>query len=172
MSIRVIDDCLSVSSFNAIAQTLTSNTFPWYYLNTKVGYGISEQDLHDQQFVHNFYNHFAPQSPHLALLDPIIDLLDPAALIRIKANLTTFTSEIIQFPMHVDIPIRSNNCMTAIYYVNTNNGYTIFETGERVDSVANRLVIFNTSLSHTGTTTTDTKNRCIINFNYYSESEC
>ena len=57
--------------------------------------------------------------------------------------------------------------MTAVFYVNTNNGYTIFESGEKVSSVENRMVIFDSNILHTGTTCTDERVRCVLNFNYY-----
>ena len=35
---------------------------------------------------------------------------------------------------------------TSIFYVNTNNGYTKFEDGSIVESVANRMLIFDSNL--------------------------
>ena len=66
--------------------------------------------------------------------------------------------------MHVDF----DNFLgkTAIFYVNSNNGYTVFENGLKVDSQENRLVVFNSDLLHAGTTCTDQKIRCVINFNF------
>ena len=56
--------------------------------------------------------------------------------------------------------------LTAIYYVNTNNGYTYFEDGQKVESVENRLVIMPSNLPHAGATCTDELRRVVINFNY------
>ena len=56
---------------------------------------------------------------------------------------------------------------TSIFYVNTNNGYTKFEDGTKVESVANRLVSFPANKKHTGTSCTDEKTRVVINFNYF-----
>ena len=58
---------------------------------------------------------------------------------------------------------------TSILYVNTNNGYTKFEDGTIVESVANRLVSFPSNMKHTGTSCTDEKTRVVINFNYFSK---
>ena len=58
---------------------------------------------------------------------------------------------------------------TAIYYLNTNNGFTKFENGDKVNSVANRIVIFDSNLKHTGTSCTDSYARLLINFNYFSK---
>ena len=56
---------------------------------------------------------------------------------------------------------------TSIFYVNTNNGYTEFEDGTKIESVANRMVTFPTNLKHRGTSCTDEKIRVVINFNYF-----
>ena len=51
--------------------------------------------------------------------------------------------------------------------MNTNNGYTKFENGTKVESVANRMLTFSANMKHTGTSCTDEKRRIVINFNYY-----
>ena len=55
---------------------------------------------------------------------------------------------------------------TSIFFINTNNGYTMFETGKKVPSVENRLVTFPNNLMHTGISQTDTKSRVTLNLNY------
>jgi len=55
---------------------------------------------------------------------------------------------------------------TSIFYVNTNNGCTVFEDGTEVKSVGNRLVTFPGNTLHTGRNCTDEKCRVLINFNY------
>ena len=50
--------------------------------------------------------------------------------------------------------------------MNTNNGYTEFEKGDIVESVENRMVIFDSNLKHQTVTCTDEKIRIVINFNY------
>ena len=51
--------------------------------------------------------------------------------------------------------------------MNTNNGYTKFEDGTKIESVANRMVSFPTNTQHKGTSCTDQKTRVVINFNYF-----
>ena len=85
-------------------------------------------------------------------------------IVKIKANLNNRTEKIIKHGYHTDNKL---DCKTAIYYVNTTNGPTKFETGEIVDCVENRIVIFDNRIRHTGTTCTDEKTRCVLNFNYY-----
>ena len=58
--------------------------------------------------------------------------------------------------------------MIGILYINTNNGYTLLETGDKIESVENRLLLFPCHIMHTGITQTDTKIRVVINFNFMS----
>jgi hypothetical protein len=166
MSIQVIDNCLNDIDFKTIQETLISQNFPWFFLPSKVGDLYGDQGLNDCQFTHMFYKNYSPNSKHIDLVDPILKVLNPSAIVKIKANLTTVSSNIIEFPLHTDVEHFDGT--TAIYYVNSNNGYTYFESGERVESVGNRLVIFDSTLKHAGTTSTDTKYRSLINFNYYN----
>jgi hypothetical protein len=51
-------------------------------------------------------------------------------------------------------------------YINDNNGYTEFDTGEKVKSVQNRVVIFKNGLLHQGVSCTDVAKRLVLNINY------
>ena len=69
--------------------------------------------------------------------------------------------------MSPDLDEAPDNAKTSLLYINTNNGYTEFETGEKVSSVANRLVTFPNNLYHTGTTNTcDEPFRCVVNIDW------
>jgi len=58
--------------------------------------------------------------------------------------------------------------MTAVYYLNDNNGYTLFEkNNKKVMSKENRIVIFDAQMRHTGTNTTNQKKRVVLNLNYF-----
>ena len=81
----------------------------------------------------------------------------------VKGTHDIFGAEIKKFELHTDV---SFDCRTAVYYINSNNGYTYFENGEKVESVANRLVAFPSQMKHGGTTCTDTQTRVVINLNY------
>ena len=116
---------------------------------------------------------------------PILDKINPISLWRIKANLLTKTSNIVENAYHHDIssfddenrktifPEKLKQLTTSIFYVNTNNGYTEFQDGRiamentKIKSVANRLVTFPASLKHRGTSCTDEKIRVVINFDYF-----
>ena len=55
---------------------------------------------------------------------------------------------------------------TAIFYINTNDGYTVFEDGTKINSVANRICIFPHWMKHSGTTCTNTNRRIALNLNF------
>ena len=91
-------------------------------------------------------------------------------LIRIKANLNPRLTEPFYSNFHTDIlglDVEDFIFTTAIFYINTNNGYTEFEDGTIVESVANRLVTFGSNIQHRGVTQTDEQTRILINFNYF-----
>ena len=91
-------------------------------------------------------------------------------LLRIKANLLPRCEKTKRHSFHKDLYPHFDipNRLTAIYYVNTNNGWTEFENGDKVPSVENRILIFDSSLPHTGTRATNASSRVVINFNYVS----
>ena len=128
----------------------------------------SNTNLNNLQLVHVFYDNHAPLGSSFEILYPILEELQPAALIRIKANLVMCRDSIIESNMHTDIIQGSTDdyMKTSIFYLNTCNGYTKFENGDEVESVANRLVTFPQHFRHCGTTCTDRPFRSVINFNY------
>ena len=100
-----------------------------------------------------------------------MELIQPVSLWRIKANLLTRTPNIVKNAFHVDMSYASEEKLkqwtTSIFYVNTNNGYTKFEDGTKVECVANRMVTFPANMKHGGTSCTDKRIRVVINFNYF-----
>ena len=57
--------------------------------------------------------------------------------------------------------------LTAIFYINSNDGYTEFEDGTIVNSIQNRILIFPGNLKHRGASPTDVKSRALLNINYF-----
>ena len=45
---------------------------------------------------------------------------------------------------------------------------TEFEDGARIESVANRFIMFSNDIEHRGVSQTDSKYRIVINFNWFS----
>jgi len=163
MDIQIIDDFLDKDSFENIKNTMLSENFPWFYVPRKTnGYDFNE----NFQFVHIFYIRHSINSNHSQILNPLIDKIDALALVKIKANLTVKTKEIIDYGYHTDY-ITDSKLYTAVYYINSNNGSTNFENGPSVKSKENRIVIFDSQLRHSGTSCTDERLRVLINLNFY-----
>ena len=89
-------------------------------------------------------------------------------MIKCKANLVMGTDRLVEHGMHIDVLDAEDRpyIKTSILYMNTCDGYTAFEDGTKVESVANRFVTFPNGLRHTGTSTTNASFRMVINFNY------
>jgi hypothetical protein len=164
----ILDDVLSYNDFIKIKEFVMGVEIDWHYMPYKVSPFTPVEDganLFDFQLVHLFYGQYSPLSEHINIIDPLIKVLEPSAILKIKANLVPATEKNILFGYHTDY--QNFNGKTAIFYINDNNGYTQFENGDRVDSVANRLIIFDPSMKHAGSSCTDQKGRFLINFNYY-----
>ena len=171
---KIINDFLDQKEFDTLQNIMMGETLPWFYWPNIV-------DFEDEvffQFVHTFYVYQSSSifvnHNYISILNCLLDKINPTMLYRIKANLLTKTSNIVEHTFHVDIGVLENfpeklkQLTTSIFYVNTNNGYTKFEDGTIVESVANRLVTFPANMEHTGTSCTDEKTRVVINFNYFT----
>ena len=162
-TVQLIDDFLDPAEAKRIRETLESNKFPWNYCPKIVSTQLDDQ----YQFTHMFYMEGEPRSHWYQelLLGEFLTKLDACALIKIKANFQPKAEEIHENEMHTDHTFP--NAMTAIYYVNSNNGYTYFDEETRIDSIENRLVVFPSNTLHGGTTCTDANYRSVININFF-----
>jgi hypothetical protein len=173
-TMEIIDNFLSKEHFIQLRTCISSTDFNWIYRPSVLGpvdlrsEEKVEYEKYNFQFVHPFYGENEFTSEHSKILEPTIQRLNPATIIRIKANLSTRSPTRLMQGFHVDHEILLDRMMIAVYYINTNDGKTIFEDGQEVDSVANRMVIFPGDKRHAGTTCTNRKIRTVINFNYIS----
>tara|TARA_B100000482_G_scaffold178525_1_gene149678 strand:+ start:185 stop:751 length:567 start_codon:yes stop_codon:yes gene_type:complete len=177
--IEIYDNFLDDISFKKIEKEIMSSPFLWAWCNNTVtpkeyqnkydgggGVGLEEDHLDNYQMYHMIYNNCEPTSPTYKSLDPLLKKLEAVSILKIKANLNPRTSKIIEHGFHTDMEYK---CYTGIFYLNTCDGYTVFENGKKVESVANRYIEFDSHLMHSGTSTTDSKRRVVINFNYITK---
>jgi len=163
---KVVDALLPPEALRDMLVAVQSESFPWERSEILRGDfpGLDPQD--NLQFVHGFYawrNRRVYRSPFLHIIAPVLNWFGPMRLIKAKLNKTPGRSRHLEYGLHVDT--RHRQALTAIYYLNDNNGYTLFEDGTRVASVANRLVIFSAALRHTGASCTDREARLVLNLN-------
>ncbi len=175
---KIEDNFLDQENFDKLQNIMIGGNgwtkkLPWYYSDV-IDFSEDENKF---QFVHTFFISGVELSQNVDILEPIVNKIKPVSIYRIKANLLTRTSNIIENLFHVDIadlrdsPEKLKQWITSIFYVNTNDGYTKFEDGTKVESVANRMVTFPANMKHYGTSCTDEKIRVVINFNYFGLGE-
>ena len=160
--VSVIDNFLPSDTFDNIAQQMLGNNFPWFYYPHKT---VDEEtdDVFDSQFAHTFYRDGEWNSQAMWAVEPILSILNPKEIVRIKANLTVPATNIRTWGMHTDFDDPS--ITTGIFYLTDCDGGTVFSDGSVVNSVANRFVHFPANTFHSGQTFTNAKARCVINFN-------
>ena len=168
---KVIDNFYSKKSFNKIVDMFESRATGW-----TLSHGITKLEdlslsLDYYMFVHPIYSDLCPQS---GWFDELINDIQPplhellgvnlSLISRIKCNLYPRTEVINKHPWHFDsdkLKLRA-----ALLMINTCDGYTGFEDGSKVESVANRLVLFDATKLHHSTSTTNASYRMTLNINY------
>ena len=156
---EVIDNFLDEEEFKSIQSFMMGGEFRWFYTE-----GRAYRDDESFLMVHMFFQpEVGSNSEHINMWNNFMTKVEAKKCHRIKANLTFKTPTIEPSFFHTDY----EDMKTAVFYINTNNGYTEFENGVRVNSVANRVCIFDSNLKHSGTTHSegDTQ-RIVVNFNY------
>ena len=164
MKHEVIDNFLNKEEHEFLYNQFTSLDFHWY-LNNKIT-GANEEKHNLYYWTHLFYHaHKTNSNYYEHMIENIfLEKLDVKSLIRAKANLYPGSSKLTEHGNHIDYPYEH---IGAIYYINTNDGYTKLNDGTKIKSVANRLLKFDASKPHTSTDCTNDKYRININFNYF-----
>tara|TARA_Y100000992_G_scaffold263111_1_gene199250 strand:- start:523 stop:1005 length:483 start_codon:yes stop_codon:yes gene_type:complete len=158
---QVIDNFLSEEEYNDLKSRILGDCMDWYWNE-----GVVYEDDGLFQLTHTIFDVPKDQKSNLFYhCKSILNKLG-GAVFRIKANLTTKTNKPVYTGYHTDFTEDEFVGQTGIYYVNTNNGWTEFASGVKVNSIANRMVIFDSKYEHAGVTSTDTNRRVVINFNF------
>ena len=161
---KIIDNAIDDEEFHKIKEKIASGDFPWHFLSW-ISDKEEDPDFNNNfYFVHMFYQENQITSSFYQFLLPLIQVLKAKALMRVKGNLYTRTEKLEIHPFHIDVPFEHKG---AIFYLNTNNGFTILEDGTKIKSVKNRLLLFDASRPHQSTSCTDKKYRMNINMNYF-----
>ena len=83
---------------------------------------------------------------------------------RIKVNMYPRADLLFEHGYHRDRPYENRG---ALFALNTCDGYTKFKDGPKIESIENRMILFDASRLHTSTNTTNVNRRVNINFNYF-----
>jgi len=162
MACQIIDNFLPDKEFSKLRDVILNPNFPW---NLAPIVSNQEENLPitgSYYFTHQFWAGFQIEQES-QIFAPILNEIECKSIIRIKANLYPSTKTIIHHEDHVDYPFPHRG---AIFYLNTNNGLTVIGDNE-VESVENRLLLFDPSVPHHSTTCSDDKCRVNVNFNFF-----
>ena len=167
--IDIKDNFLPIREFEQMHSELMAWNFPWYA--SKVVNDSDQNADYNMQFTHLFYERYSPVDDTINILHPVLRVIQPISIFKIKANIMPNQGKIVEHGYHHDVtdsefhPIK-DHMKTSNLNMNTNNGITKFEDCSIIESVANRFVTFPNHTEHTGTTTSDSDYRLVINFNY------
>jgi hypothetical protein len=164
---KVINNFLEKENFYKFQEEIfNENNVPWYYRNSQICESVNELDdvgYFSLCFFNNFYNDF---NGFNYFLYKIYEKLECKSLIQSRANLYLKQKENKKLYFHTDYPFK---CKTAIFYMNNNNGATILDENKKIkiESIENRMVVFDSQIRHSALVQSDTKRRICININYF-----
>tara|TARA_R110002126_G_scaffold261722_1_gene404599 strand:- start:70 stop:576 length:507 start_codon:yes stop_codon:yes gene_type:complete len=162
---KVIDNFLPVLEFDVLQDSILNpkNDFNWYFMNH---ISIAEELKDEFFFAHMIFSNseIITANTTWSLMQVLFEKLKIKALIRAKINCYTRTEKILEHSLHKDLPFKHKGC---VFYLNTNDGYTLLEDGTKIKSIANRVLLFNPNDLHASTSTSDTNRRVTININWF-----
>lgn len=163
MEYKVIDNFLPKENFIKVKELLLGITFPWfYYPNISQVEKVSKGKLFYMN--HLFYEYEPRSTFYSTIKSNLLNFMDIKSIIRVKANLYPNQNIKKLNEMHRDYEYTHKG---AIFSVNTNNGGTILKDGTKIDSIENRILLFDPSIEHDSENCTDEKTRINININYF-----
>ena len=164
---KIYKDFLPKEEYFKLKEIICSDNFPWFWSDCVVS-NNEEKKAYDFQFYHTFYGVNKVNSPYFDILKPLLKCIDYFSLLRIKVNLRPQTPRPMESHMHMDfldVP-KTTKVTTGILYLDSTNGYTIFNKGKKIKSKDNLYVEVDSSVAHKGTSCSDGQRRLLINLNY------
>ena len=161
---KIVDNYLEDGLYQDIKAFITGENIPWYLRKEDTINSYNKNGYYNfSYFNENCINH--PMfNKHI---EPILNKLNTKFPIEVRANLTHRDEDGVESSYHVDRPFK---CMSAILFLTTCNSKTILKINNKeklIDSVENRILLFESNILHKVKYQTDIHKRYIINFNYY-----
>ena len=159
---KIVDRFLPEDYFKSIVDGVVWNYgFNW---NLQDIVADDHENNNDWYATHIIYRESEPKSEYWPGLGRLVySLPDFRSLIRVKINFYPRTETMHEHNRHFDYPYEHKGALLSL---NTCNGFTRLYDNSKIESVANRLLIFDPSKPHNSSTTTDTNGRFNININY------
>lgn len=161
---HIIDNFFEESFFEQLQNDLVGgkdSNMPMYYSSGVAHKGVDD----DYYFTHDFYDNAQPLSPFYGtIITPISEVFRLKTILGGKINWYPRTPEVFEHEPHVDYYYPIDN---ILIFVNTCDGFTRMVDGTKVDSVANRIVLFRGDQLHNSSTASNVNLRCTININCF-----
>ena len=175
MTYQVIDNFLKYRDFENLKNSIVDNPdFSWF-VNPYVTHSPGQEK--PEKFHNQYWNLYMThtmylQIPYSTYYQQINDIFSKElnkidefkTWIRIKANLYPYTSKVQEHQQHYDYTFSHK---AAVFSLNTCDGFTRMSNGDKIDSIENRIVIFDGNDLHNSSTTSNSKFRVNINFNWF-----
>tara|TARA_B100001057_G_scaffold247797_1_gene248103 strand:- start:122 stop:601 length:480 start_codon:yes stop_codon:yes gene_type:complete len=158
---QILPNFLEFYTFSELYNQFNSPNFPWFWTQSP---GEPEQYVNLLYFDHQFSSAMNPNMNRCLMT--ATNKLGVISILRVKLNATPKGAP--EQEWHTDWQI-STPSKTCVLYMNSNDGYTEFETGEKVKSESNTAIIFDTNLKHRGVPQTDTNRRLVLNISYFEK---
>lgn len=170
--VQVVDNFLSERDLTKLTDVIFSENFLWGWIDS-VAYGENDPNFEKRKenliyLCHTLYKNPIMVSPVYEFISDIFNNMNKnmkvKSLLRIKVNCYPQSHKLEEHGIHQDYKYSHKGALLSL---NTCDGYTRFETGEKVESVKNRMIYFDPYIKHTSTNTTNAVRRVNINFNYF-----
>ena len=122
--IDIKDNFLPIREFEQMHSELMAWNFPWYA--SKVVNDSDQNADYNMQFTHLFYERYSPVDDTINILHPVLRVIQPISIFKIKANIMPNQGKIVEHGYHHDVtdsefhPIK-DHMKTSILYMNTNS---------------------------------------------------
>ena len=163
-SMKIEDNFLDHDKWKELHDYMTSWEFPWFMQPT-LTYGNDDLEAFG-------FNHWltAEEHPIFAhLVEQMESALNARNVLRVRADMTILNPNGYRHGWHVD---EKEPHWVCIYYVNDSDGNTLLRDPleghgyMQVEPKANRLLLFDGKIEHTGHSPSEHKNRILINANF------
>lgn len=159
------DNFLEPIEYNKLKNKIINDKFPWFFVE-KDTHPISENS--NGYFRNYFYKDQMPTNELYFDCLPLLNKLGCVTPVEIRANLNLRDVDSKASGYHTDNNYK--NVFTAVLFFTTCNAKTIIRSENKeisIDSVENRILIFNSLTEHKLVYQTDVHKRYILNINYY-----
>lgn len=155
-SYKIIDNFLDLEDLENIKSIMLDKNFLWQVNECEEGNNLFLELPHysDNRPLSEFYNEIVP----------IMKKIEVLGLVEVKSNMYFKNIYLQSFKKEKK---HNFSVGTAIYYLNSNDGYTLLEDGSKIESKENRIVLFEETSFYYETNCTDSTCRVNITFNYF-----